>query len=655
MKKSFTCLSLGLVFLAGLGMAQEAHSRLMTIPKKSEVDLSRSGAVPEREQVREMPPQGPRFDSPRQKVFSFPRKAEVDFSEIRTDLAPNLMVREMPRQGASKVHQTGQTISGARYSRSSSTILPLQLGENLLANPFSINTPNDNDLAISDSGKVLSVINTNIYVRDTKAGVSSPVKSLFSFTQPINNLQDEFDPKVLYDPQKDRFVLACMVGFVDSTSKIILGFSKTNNPAGQWHLYELPGDALNNNLWSDYPMIAMSEKELFLSVNLLYNDSSWQTGFVETIVWQMAKDSGFAGKNLTSKLHSNIKHNGRAIRNLCPVKGGSRLYGPDMYFISNRNLDSQNDTMFIVRITDLIAAPNASVTVKVVKTDLPYRFPPDGIQKGTGQTLATNDSRNLGAFFENDRIQFVHNTKHPVNNRPTVQYGVIHQPGSASPVVNCYVVENDSADYAYPNISYAGLDSTDNSAIITFNHSSTKVYPGCSAIQADALGDFSPVLKIRDGSTYVNLLQSTLERWGDYSGSQRRYNKPGEVWMSGYFASPYNSQFPYAHAAWVAQITTDKALHVNVAQSRNKEATTTVFPNPASDIFSVELNLAKPEYLRFDLYDTQGRLVANLMRDWVKVQTNTFSFNTRDLEKGTYLLEISGNNGTRISKKVLVN
>ena len=594
-------------------------------------------------------------EQPARKQFVIPRGAKVNFSEIKDDYAPSLMIREMPKQGALRmVQRPGQNdMAVSANKEKKATILPLVKGESLLANPFSVSTPNDNDVAISDSGFVLSVINTNIFIRNTATQISSPVKSLFSFTQPVNNLQDEFDPKVMYDPSNDRFVLVCMVGFVDSTSKIIVGFSQTGNPAGSWNLYALPGDPLQNNLWSDYPMIAMTEKELFLTVNLLYNDSSWQTGFVETVIWQLAKDSGYAGVNLTSELHSNIKLNGRAIRNLCPVKGGSQLYGPEMYFLSNRNLDSQNDTVFLVKTNGMIGATGNSVSVQVLKSNLPYRFPPDAVQKGTNQLLATNDCRNLGAFIENGIIQYVHNTKHPVNNRPTVHYGVIHS-ATTSPVVTGFLIENDTLDYGYPNISYAGLNPSDNSAIITFNHTSPSVFPGCSAIQADGFGSFSPVLNIRDGQNYVNLLQGDLERWGDYSGSQRRYNKPGEVWMSGYYAYPYGSSFPKAHAAWVAQITTNDGIYVAVPSDPITSGDSfNVFPNPAPQMFSVEFSLNKPEHLTFELIDAKGARTV-LMRDWVKVRNNTFSFNAGNLAKGFYILSVSGNMGTSVTKKVVV-
>lgn len=589
---------------------------------------------------------------PKQKSFLFERKATINLGEIKTDYAPKLMIREMPRQAASKVENQYRARIPYTARKSTQTLPEPVVGENFLANLFSVATPNDNDVAVSDSGMLISVINTNIFVRDIKNGVNKGSKSLFSFTEPINDLEDEFDPKVIYDPETDRFVLVCLVGYTDLTSKVILGFSTSNDPNKTWNLYELPGDALGNNLWSDYPMIALTRDELFLTVNLIYNDSSWQTGFVETIIWQMNKDSGYTGKSMAGKLHSNIRYNGRAIRNLCPVKGGSRLYGPDMYFISNRNLDAQNDTMFIVRVTDVLSSPACSVTVKQSRTNLPYQFPPDAVQKGTSELLACNDSRNLGAFYENGLIQFVHTTKHPVNNRPTVQYGVIYFPES-NPIINGYLLENDTMDYAYPNISYAGLDSTDNTALIVFNHSSPGHFPGVSAVQADAYGDFSSVVRIREGFNYVDLLTSSLERWGDYTGSQRRYNKPGEVWVSGYIGYPSGTMFPKAHAAWVAQLTTQAGLSVNVAEI-HAEPESRVFPNPVADRVIVELNINKPEYFAFDLYDSQGKLVANLMREWVKTN-NIFSFRTADLAPGLYHLKITGSAGTNISRKVIVN
>jgi len=399
-------------------------------------------------------------------------------------------------------------------------------------------------------------------------------------------------------------------------------------------------------------MLSMTEKELFLSVNYLYNDSTWQAGFVETLVWQMKKDSGYVGLPINSTLHHNIKYNNKSIRNLCPVKGGSHLYTPNMYFVSNRNLASQNDTVFLVNLTDTIGAPSQTITVKTMTASTPYYFPPSGRQTNTANVLATNDSRNLGAFYENNKIQYVHNTTNPSNTLSTIYYGVINNPAAANPTVTGYYIQNDTVDFAYPNISYAGTSNSDNTSIISFDHSSPKIFGGVSAIRADALGDFSPVLRIQNGTTFVNLLTAPLERWGDYTGSQRRYNNPGEVWMSGYSTYNYSFSYPNAHGTWVAQIATG-GVSTSIKETK-QETNANVYPNPARDVFSVDLRLPKPEYLSFELYDTQGKLIAILLRDWVKTTENVFSFKTTSLLQGIYILKISGNYNTAITKKVIV-
>lgn len=591
------------------------------------------------------------------KYFSLTKKATVNYANISQDFNPTLLVKEMPKPGSKKmvIYNYPENSNSKQNKKTQTTLSNLNLGINYFGNPYNNSTPTDNDLAISDSGIVVSVINTSIHIYNTKTAVTSPIKSMAAFTAPVNNKHQEFDPKVMYDPKADKFVMMCPVGFVDTTSKIIVGFSQTNDPNGNWNLYTLPGNPLNNNLWSDYPMISMTEKELFLSINLLYNDSSWQTGFVETVIWQMKKDSGYAGLPLGSYLHHNIKFNGKAIRNLCPAKGGSKLYGPNMFFVSNRNLASQNDTVFVVEVTDTIGAPTNTVTAKALVTNQPYYFPPSGRQSVATQSLATNDCRNLGAFYENNKIQYVHNTKNPLNNLVTVYYGVIDNPQSATPTINGYIIPNDTVDFGYPNISYAGLSNTDNTAIISFDHTSPKLFAGISAVKADVDGSLSSILRIKNGLNYVNILSDNLERWGDYSGSQRRYNKPGEVWMSGYLGYNVNSTtLKNKHGAWVAQLAIDPGMVTGLANiTKNENPPALIFPNPAQEQFNVDIHLLQPEYLSFELYDVNGKLVEILLRDWVKTKDNTFNFNLRDVSNGVYFLKITGNHNTSITKKII--
>jgi hypothetical protein len=593
-----------------------------------------------------------RQEPPERRSFTFERQAVVTFSALNRDLAPMLNIRELP--GPRKVIRPIQYPASQAKTKAVSDVLPpLVMGFSAYGNGFDGWIPNDNDLAISDSGWFVSVVNCQIFARNIKTGQSS-VKSLEIFTSPVHQNKQEFDPKVIYDPEKNRFIIVTLAGFRDSTSKVIIGFSKTDNPMGQWNMYVLPGNPLMNNLWSDYPMIAMTDKELFLTVNLLYEDSTWQTGFVESLIWQVSKDSGYAGKNLATYLHSNIKYNSKPVRNICPVKGGSRSYGPEMYFLSNRNFAAQNDSVFLLKISNPLSSPTTSISISALKSSQPYYFPADGQQPLNTQSLTTNDSRNLGAFYENDRIQYVHNTNNPVNGRVTVYYGVISNVLSGNPSATGYIIPNGSMDYAYPNISYSGLDSTDNSAIISFDHSSLQEFAGCSAIHTDAEGSFSPIKKICTGTSFVNLRDTMdTERWGDYTGSQRRYSKPGEVWMSGFIGvmiGNYNG-----HRTWVAQLSTEKSLTVGKQEQLAEFTWPQVFPNPTQDHFTVRIRLPEPEYLNITLHDSQGKLTDVLKREWVRGYEANFSFRTADLPRGIYLLTITGNKTTNITQKIVVN
>lgn len=588
-----------------------------------------------------------------QTTFNIPISATTTPSEIRVDLHPRLMNLEMPRPGGMmKLNQRENPHNNLPQPGDSTpqfeNLSDAALGMNFMGNLFANSTPNDNDMAISNNGKIVSVINSTVFFYDVPTDTTQGTVSLAAFFNPLGFPNQEFDPKVSYDPIADRFVLVCLNGFTDTTSYIFVAFSQTNDPTGAWNLYSLPGNPFNNGLWTDYPIISLSQQELYITANLLYPDSSWQTGFVETIIWQINKQDGYSGVTLTSNLVNNIFWSGRPVRNLCPVKGGSTLYGPNMYFVSNRNFETQADTFFLVEINDTIGAPGYAVTVKQLNSNADYFMAGDARQQSP-HTFATNDSRVLGAFLENNRIQFVHNCKDTATGFTGLYHGVIQNPASVNPVVTGQVIADTTLDLGYPNISYAGNSSSDHLAIITFDHSNPTIRAGVSAIKTDGNGNYSNILKIKDGTSYVNLLTGLQERWGDYSGSQRKYNNPGEVWMSGYYG--YYAQFQRRHGAWIAQIFKDQVM-AGVEEVKGFPSVN-VFPNPAPEFVHVEFTLEKAKYLSFELVDMTGKNVQVLLREKAKAGRNQFSFSVTDLTPGVYTILIKESNGILFSKRII--
>ncbi|MFA6151075.1 MAG: T9SS type A sorting domain-containing protein [Chitinophagaceae bacterium] len=588
--------------------------------------------------------------------FVIHKAATVNLSEIYVDWNPVLQNVEAPKPDGNKttLQKIKDSLSKVYPKKSQMKDAPQQspskkgntkkttaltapfMGRNFLGNLFSNSTPNDNDIAVSNGNKLLSVQNTTIYTCDAGdyAGTYRSL-SLSAFAYKLPNPHSKFDPKALYDPSSDKFIILFLNGFTDSTSSISVAFSHTNDPNGTWSLYELPGNPLNNGLWSDFPMFAVTEKELFITINLLYPDSSWQTGFNETLIWQIDKNTGYGGLSLNSLLHHDIKFNGRAVRNLCPVKGGSKNYGPDMYFLSNRNLDAQNDTVFMVHVTDTIGAPGLAVDVKHLIAPHAYFAPPNALQPGPGgtQTLATNDARMMGAFIENDKIQYVHNTLDTASGNAAVYHGVINNV-STSPIIAHHIIRDPLLEFGYANISYMGNSSTDNSAIINFDHSAATVFPGVSALKTDGAGDYSPIMTVKPGVAYVRVLGGN-ERWGDYSGSQRKYNQPGRVWVNGLFGNTSKQ-----NTTWIAELAETSLVNIPEPEA-GEQNSLSIYPNPTSDRMTVQIVLDKADYLEFQLFDMNGKLVNLLLRERVKKGKNNFSFSTAPLSSGNYVLRVN--------------
>lgn len=518
------------------------------------------------------------------------------------------------------------------------------LGMNFHANPSFQGVPNDNAMAIGPDDKVISAVNSNIYWYDATTGVSSGNITLGAFSSSLGLNTSKYDPKAYYDPAADRFVLCYLSGFTDTTSDVVLAFSQSNDPGGAWNLYTLPGNPLNDTSWTDFPMMALTDEEAFLTVNLLIPDQSWQTGFRQTVIWQIDKNRCYAGDSLVAQLHTDIEYQGRRLRNLRPVRKGYGIGGPNMYFLSNRNFDAANDTLFLVEVTDTMGAPGQAVNVQAIISDTDYGMPPNG-QQLFNQWLATNDARVLGAFMADDHIQFVSNTVNPINGRAAIYHGII-QNVSTAPTVTGTVIGDSVLDYGYANISWMGSGTGDMESVISYNYSDIDSFAGCAARYYDGAGGYSEPTIIRKGDNYINVLSGSTERWGDYSATQPDYARPGHIWVAvGYGASnrTYTTQ--------IAELSAPGAVAVNPPlQTQAAE----LWPNPAPQWFSLRFRLEKAEFMDISLYDMQGRKVRTFHHDKVKSGENEFRFDTGPLPAGMYLLRMQGNGGFSHSEKIVV-
>lgn len=558
-----------------------------------------------------------------------PAGAEDEFNN------PDMLFLSQQKQKASQLYPR-RTLHTAQEKSGESLNIPV-LNFGFDANTANGSVPLDNYLAISDSHKIASVSNTKFSVYDD-AGTSIMTKSLSQFCQSLslgglNN--HKYDPKVVYDPTADRFITVILNGSAPAYSKVIVGFSQTNDPEGVWNLYTVPGNPFNDTTWFDYPSIAVKESEIFITGNQIIPNTSWQLGFKQTVIWQIRKKEGYEGNPIVTDVWSNIQYGGRKIRNLHPVKGGSTVYGPKQYFLSNRNFDIQNDTIFLLEINDTLNAPGLQLNVNIIEADHNYGVPPNVPQMGSGQVLATNDGRVLAGIYENGEIQFASNCMDTSNGRSAIYFGVIDGVDAGSYTITTTLIRNDTLEFGYPNISWVGDGTQGSQSIVSFEHCSEYRKAGMSALfYAD--GQFSDIITVKEGLGAFNALSDSVERWGDYSGSQPVFNRNGKIWICGTYATASN-----AYQTWIAQLDNPFGAETGVNDPVPVTPQSLLFPNPASASTSLRFYL---EHTLADLsiavLDMQGRRLGIVYTGEALEGWNQLSFQTGHLASGTYFIQL---------------
>lgn len=525
-------------------------------------------------------------------------------------------------------------------------------------NEYNGSAPNDNHIAMSKNGLIISVINTNILIYDLQRDTLLSVQSLQQFCAPAALADSKYDPRIIYDPDEDRFIIVILNGFTWQTSQIIVAFSRSNTPHEDgWNLYVLNGNPLNNQTWSDYPHLAVSKSDLFITFNTFLNGSFNNSGYVESTFWQIDKLAGYNGnQDMETSYFFNIRYrlDGedtlKPIFNFTPIKGGSGHYGDKMFLLSNENLSAQSNRYFLLTIKG--KTNQSELNISEFHSEATYGLPPDARQM-SNHRFDCVDARIQDGFYENNILHFVHNTITPLNGAGFI-YGRVLRPENFNKKVSTTHYFSDSLDYGFPAISYTGRNVLENDAIITFNHCGRNYPSGMSACYVDTDGNLSERQEIERGSGFVDVLgigvQRFYERWGDYSGGQRMYQSPGRVIGAGYGSK--TNRRPETRIALLSspQLIDSSPISFEFGSEFK------LYPNPANRFFEVEFVLDQPQKLRFVLMPASlgngGETV--LMTSDVRRGTNKFTFDTNPLRNGIYTLFIQTENGEIIKKTKVV-
>ncbi|MCD6011166.1 MAG: hypothetical protein K0Q79_1028 [Flavipsychrobacter sp.] len=595
------------------------------------------------------------------KRFTTPLAGKVVLKDVDDKYNAYVYSKEMPKPDAdaeqAKLQEIKRYIAekyphrkGPQQKKTSSVAAPI-VGINFVADTLP-GIPPDNSSAVSAGYKAVSVMNSSISVHDAYSGAYlygkglKPFSSVVGLMHPFNDYR--FDPKVLYDQENDRFICIMLNSASSAVNWIVIGFTQTNDPAGTWNFYKFFGNFANDSTWFDYPAFAVTKDELFFTGNQIRNNMSWQAGFKRTVIYQVRKADGYAGAaTLNYQIWDSVQYDGRNLRCLHPVVAADSLLRPSQYFLSNRNFDVTNDTVFLVKVPDTIGSTDTILTVTpVVSSTISYGVPPDARQPDTSLSLATNDGRVLGGIIKGDQIQFVSVTVNTATGNSALYHGIISGATTTSPALSAQLYGIDSLDLGYPNLSYAGNVAGANHAIISFEFSGPTTHPGFGAILFDGT-NYSNMTVIRKGDSTIRQLSQKQQRWGDYSGSQQDWVVGGAVWALGIYGRKDRKYGDY-----IAQLLSP--YHAGTPVSKNRPESK-LYPNPAKEYISFDFNVREEQGFSFYVYDMQGRLVDKVTDNFCHAGENTLQFNIASLPPGTYVLKGTGVKGEVIPSKIFVH
>jgi hypothetical protein len=219
------------------------------------------------------------------------------------------------------------------------------------------------------------------------------------------------DPKVIYDSDKDRFIMFLQSGNKSYNSKIIIAFSSTNNPSDKWWTYTF-SDFATKSYWFDYPNVGLSNNSFYVTGNLFYNTVG---GVKDNVVYQLNKEKGYKGESMSYNIWYSLKEGVNVAYSIVPASYGLQgNYGPGIFMVAtegNPILFGLRDEIYLFDITDEVTGtPQINkYSIKIPSFEYTNSNEVPAIQPNSSIRLDVGDPRMKSAFYLNDMVHFVFN------------------------------------------------------------------------------------------------------------------------------------------------------------------------------------------------------------------------------------------------------
>jgi len=369
-----------------------------------------------------------------------------------------------------------------------------------------------------------------------------------------------FDPKIVYDPHHNRFVVVTLELITGTTavspanlSRILLAVSKTSSPTlspADWNLFAIdskmtfvnPGlGGAPRDHWADYPGFEVDEEAVYVTANM-FTFAAPFGAFGGSRLWIVHKGAGsggfYDGGATTMTAHDPYApFPGVAV---ATTTMPALIYGTNgpgagigTYLLSHSGLsDGTDEFVQIVRVDNPVTTPTFAQTfVNVGNIDDVLVGLPDAPQLGTATLIETNDRRALDCVWRNNSLWLVATILPNSGSnlaQTTAHFWEISTVGDiAGSIVTATLVQQ--ADIGGEDIggtttfTYFPAVAVNRSGDVKFGFSASSptIFGGAfvAGRQAnDPLGMVQPAAVVRAGKASYVAIAGGRNRWGDYSG-----------------------------------------------------------------------------------------------------------------------------------------
>lgn len=360
--------------------------------------------------------------------------------------------------------------------------------------------PLDNNSAAGQDGWLITATNGVLEMRKNGA-----LKFMKSFEAFLNDLIPfPCDPKVIYDEHRQRFIVFGQRNAGQRhTSEIVIGMTKGRDPMEGWHFYVLTGNPDQRpGEWFDYPKLAVTETDVFLTGNIYNRDDTFQ----RSAIYQLSKLDMLDGLPVRHRIWRGLEGDPATLQPAPTVS--PQAGGPGMYFLSTR-YNNPSSVIDLYLVTNGVSEERAEILHWEVAVE-PYRFFAKAVQP-QGERIDNGDIRMQDALLLGDRIYYTY-TSGDRNRYSRVNLNALELPSLKNS--SLLIGATPDMSYAFPSLHLLRHPVGAPHLILQFNHVGTNAFPGISACACTLEPPFtcSQEVVLKKGEAVLS-----GERWGDYT------------------------------------------------------------------------------------------------------------------------------------------